>query len=452
MRRTLLHILLILATVITAAAQGRPPQTLDDFSAFGDNYFLEVTAIPGSSPMKGRAIVSFRLSYDLLNFRKEGSRFDDKAVYVSTPSLFVEAAGSDGVIAARDIWRDTVRTTDYIATNSRKVFVTGSLELALRPDIYTIRYTFTDGGPESGFTETAPPLHMDDFNSPSPAIGTPLFLRTLEENVGTAAAVDGNALFGLPLRAYVPLASPSEPRSLTYQILATPKTKEEPLRLVESGSARIIEQTTLGTAISSGNDLMFPIRRDSTVPRNCYGALLEAPIDTLDVGDYMLVLTYQSGLNSVTDTVAFKLRWVDMPISLMRAEYAIKALYPIATEETIDDLLSGGSEKKLAALNSFWRSQDPTPGTKYNEKMAEYYRRVDYAYFTFKSVEQRDGAFTDRGKIYILFGPPTDTERVMGPDGPPREIWEYHNRVNRKFIFADQSASGAYRLVEYHDL
>jgi GWxTD domain-containing protein len=451
MRRSLLHILLALATVIPAVAQGRPPQTLDDFYAYGDNYFLEITTFPGTSPTKGRAIVSFRLSYDLLNFRKEGSPSGNDAVYISTPSLFVEAAGSDGVIAARDIWRDTVRTTDYSATNSKSVFVSGTIELALRPDNYTVKYTFADGGPESGFSETAPPLYMDDFASPSPAIGAPLFLRAAGDSIVTAAAVDGNALFGLPLRAYVPLASPSEPSSLTYRIMTAPKPGGAP-RVVESGSARLLGHTTLGSAISSGNDLLFPIRRDSAVPGRCYGAMLEAPIDTLDVGDYLLVLAYQSGASSVTDTVAFKLRWIDMPISLLRADYAIKALYPIATEETIDRLLSGSSERKFAALKTFWQSQDPTPTTKYNEKMAEYYRRVDYAYFTFKSIEQRDGAFTDRGKIYILFGPPTNTERTMGPDAPPREIWEYHNRVNRTFIFADQSASGAYRLIEYHDL
>ena len=50
-------------------------------------------------------------------------------------------------------------------------------------------------------------------------------------------------------------------------------------------------------------------------------------------------------------------------------------------------------------FNEFWRILDPTKDTKFNEAMAEYYTRVDYSFFNFRSLDQNDGTFTDRGKI-----------------------------------------------------
>ena len=37
--------------------------------------------------------------------------------------------------------------------------------------------------------------------------------------------------------------------------------------------------------------------------------------------------------------------------------------------------------------------------TPYNEEMAEYFSRVDYAFYNFQTINQKDGAKTDRGKI-----------------------------------------------------
>ncbi len=441
---------LALLSAATAWGQRQAPPSLDEYYTYGDNYFLEVTTLPGAAPPKERAVVSFRLTYDLLNFRKQGT--GESAVYIATPSMFVEAAGSDGVISAREIWRDTVRTSDYALTNSRTMFVCGAVELAVRPDLYTLKYAFADGGPESGFEQTTGPIKVDDFHSPSPAIGSPIFLKSFEEGRMTAAATDGNALFGLPFRAFIPLAGPEPPTELRYSLVTMVKNKPSTAPPLLSGNASILGAVAPGSPIPSGNDILFPTLRDSSVPSGSYGALIDASADRLEVGDYMLVLTYQAGVKSVVDSVPFKLRWIDMPLSLIRPEYAIRALYPIAKEDTVDELLSGGSEKRQGALNRYWERLDPTPGTKYNEKMTEYYRRVDYSYFNFKSIEQRDGVFTDRGKIYILFGPPTSVEREMHPEAPPREIWEYRNKVNRKFVFVDKSETGAFRLVEYHDL
>ncbi len=449
----LLSVLLVVVLVSLPAFGQKGRQGLGDFYSFGDNYFLEVTTHPGIVPTKGRAVVGFRLTYDLLSFRRASQPYRREGMYVATPTLYMEAIGSDGVIVDRATWRDTARVGDYEKTNSKKDFLCGSVELALRPGLYTLKYTFDNGVPGSGFTQSTGAFKMDDFYSPSPAIGVPVFLKRVIGDTLVTASVDGAALFGEPLRLYVPLSSEEDGRSLYFELQSA--AKEKGGGTLRTGYGRLLGRATLGTAVASGNDLIFKMRRaigDSSVPVRSQGALLESSTEDLPVGDYLLLLTYEAGNNSVTDSIRFKLRWVDMPLSLTRPEYAIRALYPIASDETIDRMLSQAREQQRPALIRFWEERDPTPGTAFNEAMNEYYKRVDYSFFNFKTIGQSDGAFTDRGKIYILYGPPSEVVRALQPEGPPREVWVYNNRVGRKFIFVDESRDGAYRLVEYNDL
>lgn len=441
---------------IPATAQvpaSRQPPTLEQLAAMGDDYFLEVTALPGAEAGRGRAIISFRLSYDLLNFRKAGRDADGAELYSATPTLYAEAIGSDGVVVGSGQWSDTVKVVGYAGTNSRSIFVCGAVELQLRPGTYTFSYSLSDGSIQPMFRQTTPPRTMDDFRSNSPAIGTPLFLRETSGDTMTAAGIDGNAMFGGPLVAYVPLASRGAPGRLGWQLLKVPSAGDEDQTTtpVAEGNGELLGPMTLSQAHCNQGTISVVGLREG-VPPGAYGAVVNIASAELPPAEYLLVLTFHSGGSSATDTVPFALRWIDMPVSLLRPEYAIRALYPIASEDTIDELLSGSKEERAQALNKFWQQRDPTPTTRYNERMAEYYRRVDYAYFNFKNLEQRDGVQSDRGKIYILYGQPTTVDWQMQPGASPREVWTYRNAVHRQFIFADGGATGAYRLVEYHDL
>ena len=103
----------------------------------------------------------------------------------------------------------------------------------------------------------------------------------------------------------------------------------------------------------------------------------------------------------------------------------------------------------MKKLYAYWKKQDPTPETAYNERMDEFYRRADYAYFNFaRNARLLDGALTDRGKIYILYGAPTNIERSFLLGEQPVEIWSYSNNVKRIVKFTDPSGHGDYKLTE----
>ena len=61
-------------------------------------------------------------------------------------------------------------------------------------------------------------------------------------------------------------------------------------------------------------------------------------------------------------------------------------------------------EERDAFIENFWLRRDPTPDTPENEYKEEHYRRIAYANEYFSSGVP--GWKTDRGRIYIMYGPP----------------------------------------------
>jgi GWxTD domain-containing protein len=139
--------------------------------------------------------------------------------------------------------------------------------------------------------------------------------------------------------------------------------------------------------------------------------------------------------------------WPDMPRSLRNVDEAISALKYVASDAAVDSLLEGPLEARWANLEGFWKPRDRSPETAPNEVMTEYYRRVDHAREAFGTLRQPDGFLTDRGRIYVLHGPPTTSDRSLDPAEGFREVWTYASR-NKTFVFVDRSKTGEYILVQ----
>ena len=103
-------------------------------------------------------------------------------------------------------------------------------------------------------------------------------------------------------------------------------------------------------------------------------------------------------------------------------------------------------EKRGEFIEEFWKKRDPDPLTPDNEMKTEYFKRIAEANHTFVEGSKTAGWLTDRGKTYVLFGPPD--QRQVYPTGysfyePPVEIWYYGFFP---IIFVDSSRSGVYKL------
>lgn len=120
-------------------------------------------------------------------------------------------------------------------------------------------------------------------------------------------------------------------------------------------------------------------------------------------------------------------------------------------------------DEKQSFIESFWLRRDPTPDSAENEYKEEHYRRIAYANERFAS--GIPGWKTDRGRIYITFGPPAEIEshpsggsyeRPIEEGGGttstyPFEKWRYRwleglgNDINIEFV--DPTMTGEYRMT-----
>jgi len=167
-------------------------------------------------------------------------------------------------------------------------------------------------------------------------------------------------------------------------------------------------------------------------------------LDTLD----LIEGEYQLKYSSSTKTKTFFVRWISKPEYLKNPERAIKILKYLF-ENTNDFEKSTGNQKEMVRkFYSLWKKFDPTPKTPFNELMAEFYRRADFASNEFRSVSQPDGALTDRGKIYLIYGKPDSVERSFSKDGRAIEIWTYNSSRNLKFTFIDENKNGNFILQQ----
>lgn len=116
--------------------------------------------------------------------------------------------------------------------------------------------------------------------------------------------------------------------------------------------------------------------------------------------------------------------------------------YIITPEERKIFLELPESERESFKVD-FWVRRDPDPDTETNEFKDEYYKRLERANQMFLG-EGRPGWLTDRGRIYILFGPPTERHTYpMEASGYCREVWYYGSFP---VIFIDEHCSGNFIL------
>jgi GWxTD domain-containing protein len=137
--------------------------------------------------------------------------------------------------------------------------------------------------------------------------------------------------------------------------------------------------------------------------------------------------------------------------------------YIIMDEERTAFLRLNTNEEREQFIEQFWLRRDPTPDTIENETKEEHYRRIAYANERFAS--GIPGWKTDRGRIYIMWGPADEVEshptggqyeRPYEEGGGSTstyafEKWRYRylegigNDVNLEFV--DASGSNEYRLT-----
>jgi GWxTD domain-containing protein len=150
----------------------------------------------------------------------------------------------------------------------------------------------------------------------------------------------------------------------------------------------------------------------------------------------------------------------------------LKEIKYIMTPEEIHDFIAIEKRKDIGEfVENFWKAKDPTPTTSGNEFKDEYYSRLEYANLSYKE-SKFDGCETDRGRVYILYGPPAEilhenwsNKSFLLNDNTivhTYEIWLYNKPADNemsnhifanfysgqmRFVFADFHGNGIYKQI-----
>jgi GWxTD domain-containing protein len=145
-------------------------------------------------------------------------------------------------------------------------------------------------------------------------------------------------------------------------------------------------------------------------------------------------------------------KWLDEDVRWIITDEELSAFKKLANNAERDVFIEG-----------FWQRRDPTPDTAENEYKEEHYRRIAYANEHYAA--GMPGWRTDRGRIYIMYGPPTsiDAHPMGGPyqrtaeEGGgststfPFEVWRYRylegigQEIELEFV--DDCGCGAYEMT-----
>ena len=145
-------------------------------------------------------------------------------------------------------------------------------------------------------------------------------------------------------------------------------------------------------------------------------------------------------------------KWMEQDVVYIITSDEKRAFKKLATDE-----------EREQYIEAFWRRRDPNPDTEVNEYLEEHFERIAYANQHFAS--GIPGWKTDRGRIYIMYGPPNDKEsHPMGGqyDRPsyhgggstttyPFEVWFYRHLPGVgsgvEIEFVDPTGTGEYRIA-----
>jgi GWxTD domain-containing protein len=148
---------------------------------------------------------------------------------------------------------------------------------------------------------------------------------------------------------------------------------------------------------------------------------------------------------SDSKVIELRIRKPGLSSFISNVDEALDQMRYVVTDEEYKRVKKAKRKERDKLFYQFWKGRDPSPGTVANELMDQYYYRVSYTNEHFAAFDP--GWKTDMGMIYILFGPPDDTQRSFNNSSRyTYETWYYYT-INRNFSFYDENGFGDYKLT-----
>lgn len=446
--------------------------------------FFTFNPVPGFFGDSTRFAVSFKVSYDYLSFMKplDGDQISipEGFEYYSFVELTLEVGEADstqkpgvpekarrsgppGQSAEQDaarmnssrfrtFWKGYAYARNYAESQLGNRYLEGIMFITLPPGAYDYLFIFKESGrsqERAGQIRRMIVSKKERNNYFAPVLlekATPPFpLMNLSGNVAygsdfvlSVTVPAGSSQIQKLLVRPAPVVTPSNEKRKTAkpQNLPPPPPPEPVTTITLDNATRY-----------PGYKLSFPNNSEANalVSPDSLFDLLIFPVkgSSLRNGFFNLELTDSSGKQLWNWRILTQ--WRDMPRSLLNLDVSIDMLKFVVSKEQLKTLKTGTSKEKEQRFRDFWAKKDPTPETEFNELLDEYYRRIDYTFETFSSL-QKPGYESDQGQVYIRMGPPQKITRDFNSGDAALEIWTYPN--NQEIIFRATSGFGDFERIK----
>lgn len=184
-------------------------------------------------------------------------------------------------------------------------------------------------------------------------------------------------------------------------------------------------------------------------------------ISDLKLGErYILALEVEQGDQVITARDSF---WIGTGAGIVQAgaqeifsedaaDLYEHVIVHIASANELKEYRALSLEGKQRFLEDFWSRRDPTPDTRNKNEFREthiYRFTLANELYSSSMISQDNGWNTDRGRVSIKYGQPSDIIRSSSSIGTwGWERWEYHHLQGGVFfIFLDWKNLGDYRLM-----
>jgi len=419
-------------------AQDAMPSDRAAFYRFGEQFFFDAYSQPNMNGDSQQVFIFYRIAYDAMVFNQSSSGNN----FFSIVQIDAAFRDNSSIIRRRAIAMDTISVATFEATRGKDSYLIGYIETTIALSDFTVQIQLTDNRNQNLHRHTIN-FKINNLTNSEAKIFTPLF--TIENRGSTNLSILNSSIpfSSNPVNFYLPAIVQSNEKSFSYFITRRSERGQANWGDFRDliGSVRLMKSHSLEFDLNGSH--VTAISNQRMNEDNNSLLVIELSGNSFVPGNYDLFL-----INDITkDTIKyhFKTIWENMPLALRNPEYAVKMMEYILTDSEFRAMRSGSNNDRLRKLLEYWKAHDPTPFTPYNEAMAEYFRRVDYAFFNFQTLTEKDGAATDRGKIFILFGNP-DNVRTSLQNNRTQEIWYYQSLI-KEFTF-ELVSTGVFKLTD----
>ena len=337
--------------------------------------------------------------------------------YIARYEAVIALQTKKGKQIGREVWQDSIIVNDYNSTNS-----------TLRNSVLMVSYKI----PSGKYKVVGSLLDIDTKNSSKNIINLNLSdydnSHYLHEQI-LLIKYDGNWGFGDNIIPSVHNSTFDTVDGLSFYL---------------SGKVLPGKYTLKTQFINKDEKVLFENIINDTTQTGIFEHIVNLPAEDIEGIGINIKTELTQGKYSSEKTKEIIIRKMGISHLISNLEEALEQMRYITDSEERKSIKKVSTKNREELFKKLWKLRDPTPDTAVNELMNEYFKRVVYANMQFESFI--NGWETDRGMIYIIFGPPDGIDKFMLPQRQePYETWQYY-RIQESFTFVGDNF-GHYRLT-----